>query len=224
MRVVIAPVASTVQDAGGPVLRVTSINDTAAPVDWPVRLHPSESTVAFVVDGERVQGTEQIDSIVDTVTLAPGQAVSTGVRLAVDGSGVVAADAATTEVQIAVSPPGAYGEVLSNVVALVADPQGQEPADADTDAVATLDRLAWEHRDGETDGPTAVQDALARFGPDDRPWIATALLPAAPMADDVLLAAARRLSAGAEADPGADQGAAGAAAAAIVNGEPYTPD
>lgn len=194
--------AVTPLEAGLAVLRVTAINDGDTTVEWPVRLHPSESTVAFVIDGTTVRGVEQIDSIVATVPVPPGQAVSTGVALRLDeitpAPALPDADrGGTIDVRVVVSPPGAHGEVRSSRCAV----EVAEARDAaDRGALERLDAAARAARnaDPDTAGSSddrdpAIAETLGSLDPAQRAWVATALLPAAPLADDVLLAVARRL-------------------------------
>lgn len=164
------------------IVRVTSVNDGDRSVEWPIRLHPSESTVSFVIDGERHRSAEQIDSIVETVTLEPGAAVSTGVAVPL-GADVRAGE---IELQLAVQPPGAGDEVLSDPCRVVVEGTASDEAAP----VGALDELAWSVRNGDAADDAGVASALESFAEPDRPWIATALLPAAPRRDDVLLEAA----------------------------------
>lgn len=225
MRIECEPVTSL--NAGIAVLRVTSVNDGDETVSWPVRLHPSESTIAFMIDGTRCVGVEQIDSIVSTVQVPPGQALSTGVALRVDeitpgpDSLLDAGSGGTIDVQVVVSPPGAYGEVASNHCELRAAEQSADGDAGETGAgLGGLDAAAWAAREGaeatDDDATDAFEQALGEIDPGDRAWIATALLPAAPFADDVLLVAARRLE---ESQDDTD-----AVAVAVLEGVPHAPD
>lgn len=216
MRVVCEPIGPVA--VGDPaIVRVTSVNDGERAVDWPIRLHPSESTISFVVDGEPRQGVEQIDSIVETVTLEPGDAVSTGVAVPLDDG------AGEFELRLAVRPPGAGDEVLSNLCRIVVQPSGTAVDEAAA-PLTTLDQLAWSVRNGEGTDHEAVSTALESFAEQKRPWIATALLPAAPSSDDVLLVAATSLLADRRA--GADESSAPAwarIADAVLAGRPHRP-
>lgn len=176
---------------GWTVIKVTSINDGADPTTWPVRLHPAEATISFIVDGVRHRGVEQVDSVVETVTLDPGQAISTGVLMSVGDRGPVLPDAGGIDLQVAVRPPGPAEETVSNHIEIrvVED----EAAAGRSRALRALDSAATAVRDGAESDTADVVAALRALPDAHRAWAATALLPAAPLPDDPLLEAARRV-------------------------------
>lgn len=223
MRIECRP-AGPVPVGGWVVLHVTSINDGAAPVAWPVRLHPAEATVSFVVDGVRHRGAEQVDSIVETTVLEPGWAISTGVLVSVGDRGVILDQIGEVEIRVAVQPPGAVDEVLSEPVPVevVGAGDAADEAFAIERSVVAVDAAARAVREGEVDDGGELDALLAELPPDDRAWVATALLPAAPWPDDPVLEAARRI-----VDDGRREHGDGAGAdreRAILDGRPHDTD
>jgi hypothetical protein len=204
-----------VSPEGWAVLRVTSINDGTRPVAWPIRLHPSEATVSFIVDGVRHRGAEQVDSIVETVSLDPGQAVSTGVLVSVSDRGVMLPDVGEIEIQLAITPPGTTDEVLSNTV--IVEVVDDEATHRGGRTLAELDAAAVALRDGESSDSDEVLTYLTDVDPADRAWTATALLPAAPLPEDGLLEAARQ-SVGDDLDDNTGM------TRAVLDGVPYDID
>ena len=186
---VVCRVDGPVSAGGRAVLRVTSINDGPEAVEWPVRLHPAEATVSFLVDGVRHRGAQQVDSTVETTVLEPAMAVSTGVLLPVGAVDPLPGGA--VEIRVAVQPPGAVDEVISDpVVVEVGDGTGDRGIGRSLD---DLDAAARSVRAGEPPGGADLAAMLSELGSHDRAWVATALLPPAPWPDDVLLEAARGL-------------------------------
>jgi hypothetical protein len=168
--------------------------------------------VSFLVDGVRHRGAEQVDSIVETVDLGPGQAISTGVLVSASDRGLVLPDAGPVGVRVAIRPPGPSDEVLSDAV--VVDVVDDEEAAARGRALTRLDAAARALRDSGSSDVGEVIACLRDIEPENRVWAATALLPAAPLPDDGLLRAARRVIA-----EGGDDGVA----RAVLDGEPHEP-
>lgn len=214
MRVICDAIAP-VPVGGWAVLRVTSINDEDTQTAWPTRLHPDESTVSFVINGVRHRGVEQVDSVVETAALQPGQALSTGVLLGVSDRGEILPEPGDFELQVAISRPGTSHEVLSNMVVVSVTDLADTPDDGQRALLSELDAQAVALRDGETTVTTAMDSLFGAMSDDDRAWVATALLPPAPAISDPLLLAAHRM-------PGAGDESVTGLATCILEGTPYS--